>query len=353
MLTTSGSALTADVQPHHDRLANLRGRDFLKEIDFTVEEWRGLIDLAGELKAERHNPERRQRLRGRSIALLFEKASTRTRCAFEVAAYEEGAHVTYLDPESSHVGHKESVADTARVLSRMYDGIEYRGFAQDIVEQLARFADVPVWNGLTDQWHPTQSLCDIFTMLEHAGKPAEDISFAYIGDARNNVANSLVVAGAMMGMEVRIIAPSQLQSPADVLAAGRAIAATTGARIKQTTDPATGVAGADFVYTDVWLSMGEPEEMWAERIKLLSPYRVDQSVLAKAGPDAKFMHCLPALHGADTEVGERLLAHTGSSVDLGLEVTDEVFESSRSIVFDQAENRLHTIKAVLVATLGA
>lgn len=329
---------------------DLHGRDFLKEIDLTVEEWHGLIDLARELKAERRGPDRVPHLRGRNIALLFEKASTRTRCAFEVAAHDEGAHVTYLDPEASHVGHKESVADTARVLSRMYDGIEYRGFSQETVETLARYADVPVFNGLTDEWHPTQSLCDMLTMLEHAGKPAERISFAYLGDARNNVACSLMVAGAMMGMDVRMVAPQSLQSPPSVAAAARTIAAATGARIQQTCDVAPGVEGVDFVYTDVWLSMGEPEELWERRIALLSPYRIDQMLLDKTGnPDVKVMHCLPALHGVDTELGQRLLARTHGA---GLEVTDDVFESPHSIVFDQAENRLHTIKAVLVATLG-
>ncbi|MCA1984756.1 ornithine carbamoyltransferase [Nocardioides nematodiphilus] len=331
-------------------LEGLQGRDFLKEIDLSVEEWHALLDLARSLKAERRSPDRVPRLSGRTIALLFEKASTRTRCAFEVAAYEEGAHVTYLDPESSHVGHKESVADTARVLSRMYDGIEYRGFAQSAVEALARYADVPVWNGLTDLWHPTQSLCDVMTMLEHVDKPAEQIRVAYVGDARNNVANSLLVAGAMMGMDVRMVAPASRQSPPQVTAAARAIAANTGARVRHTTDVAGGVDHVDVVYTDVWLSMGEPEELWDERISLLMPYRVDSVLMDKTGnPDVKFMHCLPALHGTDTELGLRLSAHTGMA---GLEVSDDVFESERSIVFDQAENRMHTIKAVLIATLG-
>lgn len=331
-------------------LEGLRGRDFLKEIDLDIEEWRALLDLARVLKAERRAAQRTPRLAGRNIALLFEKASTRTRCAFEVAAHDEGAHVTYLDPESSHVGHKESVADTARVLSRMYDGIEYRGFAQETVEALARHASVPVWNGLTDTWHPTQSLCDVLTMLEHVDKPADQIRVAYLGDARNNVANSLLVAGAMMGMDVRMVGPASRQSSPDVSAAARAIAAGTGARIRHTAEVADGVEGVDFVYTDVWLSMGEPDQLWEERIALLSPYRVDEVLLDKTGnPDVKFMHCLPALHGRDTELGRRLCDRAGLA---GLEVTEDVFESDHSIVFDQAENRLHTIKAVLVATLG-
>jgi len=331
-------------------LEGLRGRDFLKEIDLDIEEWRALLDLARVLKAERRAAQRTPRLAGRNIALLFEKASTRTRCAFEVAAHDEGAHVTYLDPESSHVGHKESVADTARVLSRMYDGIEYRGFAQETVEALARHASVPVWNGLTDTWHPTQSLCDVMTMLEHVDKPADQIRVAYLGDARNNVANSLLVAGAMMGMDVRMVGPASRQSSPDVTAAARAIAAGTGARIRHTAEVADGVEGVDVVYTDVWLSMGEPDRLWDERIALLSPYRVDEVLLDKTGnPDVKFMHCLPALHGRDTELGRRLCDRAGLA---GLEVTDDVFESDHSIVFDQAENRLHTIKAVLVATLG-
>lgn len=331
-------------------LEGLRGRDFLKEIDLDIEEWRALLDLARVLKAERRAAQRTPRLAGRNIALLFEKASTRTRCAFEVAAHDEGAHVTYLDPESSHVGHKESVADTARVLSRMYDGIEYRGFAQETVEALARHASVPVWNGLTDTWHPTQSLCDVLTMLEHVDKPADQIRVAYLGDARNNVANSLLVAGAMMGMDVRMVGPASRQSSPDVTAAARAIAAGTGARIRHTAEVADGVEGVDVVYTDVWLSMGEPDRLWDERIALLSPYRVDEVLLDKTGnPDVKFMHCLPALHGRDTELGRRLCDRAGLAA---LEVTDDVFESDHSIVFDQAENRLHTIKAVLVATLG-
>ncbi|MFE3999024.1 ornithine carbamoyltransferase [Nocardioides sp. YIM B13467] len=331
-------------------LRSLAGRDFLKEIDLSVEEWRALVDLAADLKAERRRSDRTPRLAGRSIALLFEKASTRTRCAFEVAAYDEGAHVTYLDPASSHLGHKESVADTARVLSRLYDGIEYRGSDQAIVETLAAYADVPVWNGLTDAWHPTQSLCDVLTMLEHSAKPAEQIAIAYVGDARNNVARSLLVAGAMMGMDVRLVSPAELTPDHDAVRRAQQIAEATGARLEVTGDPHRGLTGADFVYTDVWVSMGEPTEMWDRRVALLAPYAVDDALLELTGnPEVRFMHCLPALHGTDTELGHQLASRTGRT---SFEVTPEVFESERSIVFDQAENRLHTIKAVLVATLA-
>lgn len=328
----------------------LAGRDFLKEVDLTVEEWRTLVALSAELKMERRLPGRIPRLAGRSIALLFEKASTRTRCAFEVAAYDEGAHVTYLDPASSHLGHKESVADTARVLSRLYDGIEYRGSDQAIVEALAAYADVPVWNGLTDAWHPTQSLCDVLTMLEHSAKPAEQIAVAYVGDARNNVARSLLVAGAMMGMDVRLVSPAELTPDDDMVRQAQQIAAATGARLDVTSDRPRGLAGADFVYTDVWVSMGEPPELWDKRVALLAPYAVDDALLELTGnPEVRFMHCLPALHGVETELGRQLASRTGRT---SFEVTPEVFESERSIVFDQAENRLHTIKAVLVATLA-
>jgi len=332
-------------------LAALSGRSFLKELDLTVPEWLALLELARELKAAKSAGREQHRLAGKNIALIFEKASTRTRCAFEVAAFDQGAHVTYLDPTGSHIGHKESVRDTARVLGRMYDGIQYRGFADATVEALAGAAGVPVWNGLTDRWHPTQSLCDMLTMTEHAGKPAAEISFAYLGDAHDNTANSLLVAGAMMGMDVRMVAPASLLNPAGVTEAAQEVAARTGGRITQTEDVAAGVAGVDFVYTDVWVSMGEPDQAWDERIALLSDYRVTSDVLALTGnPDVKFMHCLPAFHDRATEVGEGLWQRTGLAE---LEVTDEVFESEHSIVFDQAENRLHTIKAVLVATLSA
>jgi ornithine carbamoyltransferase len=329
---------------------NLRNRNFLKELDFTPQEWRHLLRLSADLKAARYAGTEVQRLRGRAIALIFEKASTRTRCAFEVAAYDQGASVTYLGPTGSQIGHKESMKDTAAVLGRMYDGIEYRGFGQDRVEILGEHAGVPVWNGLTDEWHPTQSLCDMLTMIEHSTRPAEEISFAYCGDARNNVGNSLLVAGAMTGMDVRIVAPRDLWNSAEVVAEAEAIAAATGARLTHTDVVADGVAGVDFVYTDVWVSMGEPEEVWDERIALLKDYQVNMDLIAATGnPRVRFMHCLPAFHDRHTTVGEQIFQRTGMD---GLEVTDEVFESPHSIVFDQAENRLHTIKAILVATLG-
>jgi ornithine carbamoyltransferase len=326
----------------------LQGRSFLKELDFTPAEWLTLLDLSAELKAEKLARAEVQRLAGANIALIFEKASTRTRCAFEVAAFDQGAHVTYLDPSGSHLGRKESAIDTGRVLGRMYDGIQYRGFGQDTVEALASASGVPVWNGLTDEWHPTQSLCDMLTMREHTTKPDSAICFAYVGDARNNVGNSLLVAGALMGMDVRIVAPPSLLNSDEVFAAAQRVADDTGARLTLTSDVAAGVAGADFVYTDVWVSMGEPPEAWDERIALLAPYQVSRDLLDKTGnPDVKFMHCLPAFHNRDTTVGEELYQRTGLEA---LEVTDEVFESPSSIVFDQAENRLHTIKAIMVAT---
>ena len=329
---------------------NLKGRSFVRELDYTSDEWRYLLQLTEQLKLEQRSGPQRPRLEEANIAVIFEKASTRTRCAFEVAAHQQGAHVTYLDPSGSHMGHKESAKDSARVLGRMFDAIEYRGFSQTTVEALANHAGVPVWNGLTDAWHPTQSLCDIFTMREHAQKPDHEISFAYVGDARNNVANSLLIAGAMMGMDVRMVAPKQLSNPPEIVEAAEAIAARTGARITRTDEPGAGVDGVDFVYTDVWVSMGEPEETWQERINLLLPYQVNSTLLEKTGnPDVKFMHCLPAFHNRETEVGEQLFQSTGLDA---LEVTDEVFESKNSIVFDQAENRMHTIKAVMVATLG-
>jgi ornithine carbamoyltransferase len=330
---------------------NLRNRSFVKEVDFTPKEWKFLLDLAAELKASKYAGSERPALTGKNIALIFEKTSTRTRCAFEVAAFDQGARVTYLDPSGSQIGHKESMADTARVLGRMYDGIEYRGSAQTKVETLAEHAGVPVWNGLTDEWHPTQTLCDMLTMREHSGKHDGEIAFAYLGDARNNVGNSLLIAGAMMGMDVRIVAPRSLWNDRDVIARARAIAEQTGARIQHTEDVGSGVAGVDFLYTDVWVSMGEPKEVWAERIELLRPYQVNADVVKATGnAQVKFMHCLPAFHDRNTAVGEELFQSTGME---SLEVTDEVFESHHSIVFDQAENRMHTIKAVLVATLGA
>lgn len=335
----------------HARRLHMRGMSVTKEFDLDIGQWRGLLSLSALLKAEKRGRAETQRLGGLNIALVFGKNSTRTRCAFEVAAHDQGAHVTYLDPTGSQLGHKESVKDTGRVLGRMFDGIEYRGFSQSSVEELARSSGVPVWNGLSDQWHPTQSLCDMLTMIEHADKPADQISFAYVGDARNNVANSLMVAGAMMGMDVRMVGPSSLTAPESVLKPSMAIAEQTGARIVQTDDVASGVLGVDFIYTDVWVSMGEPEKVWDDRIALLSDYQVNRELLEATGnPDVKFMHCLPAFHDRRTELGEKLFQRTGRSC---LEVTDDVFESKHSIVFDQAENRLHTIKALLVATLGS
>ena len=332
------------------RRLHMRGMSVTKEFDVTIDQWFGLLSLARSLKREKKGHVEVQRLKDLNIALVFGKNSTRTRCAFEVAAHDQGAHVTYLDPTGSQLGHKESVKDTGRVLGRMFDGIEYRGFSQASVEELARSSGVPVWNGLSDQWHPTQSLCDMMTMLEHVDKPVNEISFAYVGDARNNVANSLLIAGAMMGMDVRMVAPLSLTAPESVVKPALAIAVATGARILQTDDVAEGVAGVDFVYTDVWVSMGEKESVWDERIALLADYQVNRALLDATGnPDVKFMHCLPAFHNRRTEVGEKLFQRTGRSC---LEVTDDVFESENSIVFDQAENRLHTIKALLVASLG-
>ncbi len=317
--------------------------------DLGKDRFLALVERAAELKRDRAAGTERARLTGRNIALVFEKSSTRTRCAFEVAAHEQGAHVTYLDPTGSHMGRDESVSDTARVLGRMFDGIEYRGAAQETVEQLADHAGVPVWNGLTDSWHPTQMLADVLTMVEHRPSPAERISCCFVGDGRNNVARSLLVTGAMLGMDVRIAAPRELWPAADLIASANDLAAGSGAQVLVTDDPARGVAGADFVYTDVWVSMGEPAATWAERIPQLLPFRVTEQLMATAGPDARFLHCLPAVHDRSTELGRRL--HEEFGLD-GAEVTDEVFTSPRSIVFDQAENRLHTIKAVLVDALA-
>ena len=329
---------------------NLHHRNFLKELDFSPDEFRYLLKLAADLKAAKYGGYEQPLLTGKNIALIFEKTSTRTRCAFEVAAFDQGAHVTYLDPTGSQIGHKESMKDTARVLGRFYDGIEYRGSKQVLVETLGEFDGVPFWNGLTDEWHPTQTLCDMLTMREHCTKPDADIAFAYIGDARNNMGNSLLVAGAMLGMDVRIVAPKQLWNSAEVIAGAAEIAERTGARLTHTDDPVAGVRGVDFVYTDVWVSMGEPKEVWAERIALLKPYQVNTALLGATGNlGVKFMHCLPAFHDRGTAVGEALYEQTGMDA---LEVTDEVFESAHSIVFDQAENRMHTIKAIMVATLG-
>ena len=328
----------------------LFGRHFLKELDFTAVEWGSLLELAAELKAAKKAGREVQRLVGKNIALIFEKTSTRTRCSFEVAAYDQGARVTYLDPSGSQMGHKESVADTARVLGRFYDGIEFRGKEQAHVETLAELSGVPVWNGLTDQWHPTQMLADQLTMIEHSGKPIQQIAFAYLGDARNNVANSLLISAALMGMDVRMVAPAQLQPEAEIVNAAHDLAATSGARITITDDPTTGVAGVDFLYTDVWVSMGEPKEVWDERINLLRPYQINQALVQATGnPNVKFLHCLPAFHDRNTTVGQDIYTKTGMD---GLEVTDDVFESPLNAAFDQAENRMHTIKAVMVATLA-
>ena len=329
---------------------NLRHRSFLKELDHTPDELRFLVDLAAQLKAAKRAGYERQTLTGRNIALIFEKTSTRTRCAFEVAAHDQGAHVTYLDPSGSQMGRKESTKDTARVLGRMFDGIEYRGFSQDTVETLAQYAGVPVWNGLTDEWHPTQMLADILTMREHSNKHLDEIAYCYLGDARNNTARSLLVTGALLGMDVRIAAPVHLWPDADLRATVDKIATDTGARVLVTEDVAEGVRGVDYLYTDVWVSMGEPVESWDERIAELLPYQVNEGVVRLTGnPRVLFMHCLPALHNRDTTIGAELAARTGHSA---LEVTEDVFESTASIVFDQAENRMHTIKAVMVATLG-
>jgi ornithine carbamoyltransferase len=329
---------------------DLHGRSLLKEIDLTAGEFRHLVDLGARLRLEKRMGERMHRLPGRNIALIFEKTSTRTRSAFEVAAHDEGAHVTYLGPGESQLGYKESVKDTARVLGRMFDGIEYRGAAQQTVETLGKYAGVPVWNGLTDDWHPTQMLADILTMCDHADKPLAEISYCYLGDGRNNTASSLLVTGAMLGMDVRICAPEPLQPRSTVQTIARGLAAGSGARLAVTADIAPAVAGVDYLYTDVWLSMGEPADEWDERIDLLLPYQVNADVVAKTGnPAVKFLHCLPALHNAETSIGHMLYQKRGLDA---LEVSEEVFESPASIVFDQAENRLHTIKAVMVATAG-
>ena len=322
----------------------------LKETDLTKEQFLGLLDLARSLKRAKAAGTETQPLAGKNIALVFEKASTRTRCAFEVAAHDEGAHVAYLGPEGSHIGRDESIKDTARVLGRMFDGIEFRGFAQETVEQLADHAGVPVWNGLTDQWHPTQMLADILTMTEHCDARLEDITYCFLGDGRNNVARSLLVTGALLGMDVRIAAPRELWPPQDVIATAQALADVSGARIDVTESAQQAVLGADFLYTDVWVSMGESDDRWAARVPLLLPYRVTEQLMAATGkPGTKFLHCLPAVHDTDSDLGRRLHEAFGL---VGAEVADDVFESERSVVFDQAENRMHTIKAVLRSAFG-
>jgi ornithine carbamoyltransferase len=329
---------------------DLRGRSLLTMTSLTAGEFTGLTDLAAQLRKEKHSGQRGSRLAGRSIALIFEKTSTRTRAAFEVAAHDEGAHVSYLGPGDSQLGHKESVQDTARVLGRMFDGIEYRGAAQQAVETLAACSGVPVWNGLTDDWHPTQMLADVLTMRDHTPKPLREVSFCYLGDGRNNTANSLLVTGALLGMDARICAPAALQPSAGVQAIAHGLAARTDARLAITTEIAAAARGVDFLYTDVWLSMGEPPENWDRRIDLLLPYQVNSGALALTGnPAVKFLHCLPALHNRDTGIGQQVYARRGLDA---LEVTEDVFESPASVVFDQAENRLHTIKALMIATIG-
>jgi ornithine carbamoyltransferase len=329
---------------------NLRNRHFLKLLDFTPKEIQYMLDLARDLKRAKYAGTEQQHLKGKNIALVFEKTSTRTRCAFEVAAHDQGAHVTYLGPSGSQIGVKESMKDTARVLGRMYDGIEYRGFEQKIVEELAQYAGVPVWNGLTNEFHPTQILADFLTMTEHTDKPLNQVTYAYLGDARYNMGNSLMVGGVKMGMDVRIVAPKKLQPSKELIDTCKKIAKETGAKLTVTDDVAKGVKGCDFLYTDVWVSMGEPAEVWKERIKLLKPYQVNKQVMKLTGnPKCKFMHCLPAYHNLETQVGRDV--YKQFKID-GIEVTEDVFESENSIVFDEAENRMHTIKAVMVATLG-
>ncbi len=330
---------------------NLRNRSFVKLLDFTPQEIKFLLDMSVDLKKAKYAGYEQQKLKGKNIALIFEKASTRTRCAFEVAAFDQGALVTYLGPTGSQIGKKESMKDTARVLGRMYDGIEYRGFAQTTVEELAEYSGVPVWNGLTNEFHPTQILADFQTMMEHSDKPLHQVSFCYLGDARNNMGNSLLVGAAKMGMDFRAAAPKSVQPSEDLVAQCREIAKETGAKITITEDVEEAVKGVDFLYTDVWVSMGEPDEVWKERIELLKPYQVNMDVVKKTGnPKVKFLHCLPAFHNRETTIGEEIYQKFGLN---GMEVVEDVFESEHSVVFDQAENRLHTIKAVMVATLGA
>jgi ornithine carbamoyltransferase len=329
---------------------DLHNRHFLKLLDFTPEEINYFLELAAELKKAKKAGKEKQLLKGKNIALIFEKSSTRTRCAFEAAAFDQGANVTYLGPGGSQIGQKESMRDTARVLGRMYDGIEYRGFGQSIVEELAEFAGVPVWNGLTNEFHPTQILADFLTMIEHSDKPLNKMVFCYLGDARFNMGNSLMVGSAKMGIDFRIAAPAACQPAQELVAKCREIAKDTGAKITITENVDEAVRDADFLYTDVWVSMGEPDSVWEERIRLLKPYQVNMSVIRKTGnPGVKFLHCLPAFHNRETKIGEDIYKKFGLD---GLEVTEDVFESDRSIVFDEAENRLHTIKAVMVATLG-
>jgi ornithine carbamoyltransferase len=330
---------------------NLKNRHFLKLLDFTSEEITFLLNLSADLKAAKYGGYEQPRMTGKNIALIFEKTSTRTRCAFEVAAHDQGAHVTYLGPSGTQIGHKESMKDTARVLGRMYDGIEYRGFGQEIVEELAQYAGVPVWNGLTDEYHPTQVLADFLTMQEHSSKPLSEMKLCYMGDARFNMGNSLMVGAAKMGMDFRAAAPKGYLPDDTLVAECEKIAEQTGAKITLTNDPAEGLKDADFIYSDVWVSMGEPAEVWEERIKLMMPFQVNAEAIRMTGnPGVKFLHCLPAFHNTETKVGKEIYENFGIDA---MEVTEEVFESPNSVVFDEAENRVHTIKAVMVATLGA
>ena len=330
---------------------NLRNRSFVKLLDFTPDEIVFLLKLSADLKAAKYGGYEQPRLVGKNIALIFEKGSTRTRVSFEVAAYDQGAHTTYLGPSGTQIGHKESMKDTARVLGRVYDGIEYRGFAQTTVEELAEYSGVPVWNGLTNEYHPTQILADMLTMQEHSDKPLSEISYCYLGDARYNMGNSLMVGGCKLGMDVRICAPKSLWPDPDLIETCKSIADETGARLTLTEDVETGVKHVDYLHTDVWVSMGEPDSVWDERIQLLKPYQVNLEAVEKTGnPQVKFMHCLPAFHNRDTKIGEEIFQKFGLD---GMEVTEDVFESEGSLVFDQAENRMHTIKAVMVATLGS
>lgn len=331
-------------------MTNLSKKSFLTLLDFSADEIVYLLELAARLKTDKYLNKEKKTLTGKNIALIFEKDSTRTRCSFEVAAYDQGARVTYLGPTGSQIGKKESIKDTARVLGRIYDAIEYRGYGQKVVRMLSEFSGVPVWNGLTTEFHPTQALADMLTMREHCPKPFNEIKFCFLGDARNNVANSLMVAAAKMGMDYRAVSPAACAPEAALVQQCNALAAQSGAKITLTEDVREGVAGCDFVYTDVWVSMGEPDEMWRERIALLSPYQVNRAVMEATGnPDCRFLHCLPAFHNLETAVGKEIFEKFGLSE---MEVTEEVFESPNSVVFDQAENRLHTIKAVMVATLG-
>ena len=329
---------------------NLRNRHFLKLMDFSPSEIKFLLDLSAHLKKAKYAGVEQPRLTGKNIALIFEKESTRTRCAFEVAAYNQGAKVTYLGPSGSQIGKKESIKDTARVLGRMYDAIEYRGFGQETVELLGKYAGVPVWNGLTNEYHPTQVLADLLTMMEHSGKPLNQVKFAYLGDARNNMGNSLLIGAAKMGMGFRSVAPERLQPNRDLVKEAERIAGESGAKLLVTNDLREGVKDCDFLYSDVWVSMGEPDEVWKERIELLTPYQINNEAMKMTdNPNVKFMHCLPSFHNRETIIGEDIY----QKFDLdGMEVTEGVFESGASIVFDEAENRVHTIKAIMVATLG-